>query len=67
MGLPIVMVVTGATSSLLASMGDEVGSKVLSYVVMAVGILWLVALVLLVVANVIRTVEKDDSNDLPLD
>ena len=66
-GLPVVMVVTGATSALLASMGDEVGSKVLSYVLLAVGMLWLVNLVLLVLAHAIRSVEEDDSTDSPLD
>ena len=67
MGLPVVMVVTGATAALLSSMGDEVGSKVLGYIVLAVGILWLVSLVLLVLVHAIRTIEDDDSTDLPLD
>jgi len=66
-GMPVVMVVTGATSALLSSMGDAVGAKVLCYIVLAVGILWLANLVLLVVAQAVRTVEDDDSPDLPLD
>ena len=66
-GMPVVMVVTGATSALLSSMGDTVGSKVLCYIVLATGILWLVNLILLVVAQAVRTMEDDDSSDRPLD
>jgi hypothetical protein len=70
LGLPVVMVVIGTTSALLSSMGDTVGSKVLCYIVLATGILWVVNLVILVVAQAVRTVEdnlEDDDSDLPLE
>ncbi len=64
-GLPVVMVVTGATAALLSSMGDLAGAKVLWYIALATGILWLVNLVLLIVAHAIRTLGKDNSTDPP--
>ena len=63
LALPVVLVVMGATAVLLSSMGDELGANVLGYVALALGILWLANLVLLIVAQAIRSVERDEPHE----
>jgi hypothetical protein len=66
LALPVVLVVLGTTGLLLSNMGDAIGAKVLGYVALALGIAWLANLVLLVVAQAIRSVENDEPPESPL-
>ena len=63
LGLPVVLVVVGATGALLASMGDAIGAKVLGYIALAIGVSWLSVLVMLIVAQAIRSAENDEPPD----
>jgi hypothetical protein len=58
--LPVVLVVVVATGTLLGNMGDATGARVLGYVALSMGILWLANLALLIVAHAIRSVESDE-------
>lgn len=55
--LPVAIVVVVAAGWLLGAMGDEAGARGLDRMALALGILWVIDLVCLVVAQAINTLE----------
>ena len=61
--LPIAICVMVAMAALLGSMGDAAGSAVLRYVALGFGILWVINLIVLVIANAVRLLPNDDDGN----
>jgi ABC-type transport system involved in multi-copper enzyme maturation permease subunit len=62
-GLPIVLCVVGGVAALLSAMGDEAGGAVLARVALGGGILWVVDLIGLLVAQAINAVARHDGEE----
>ena len=67
LALPVVLVVIGATGMLLANMGDRAGSRVLGYVTLVLGIIWVTNLIFLILVQAISSIESDEPPESPLD
>lgn len=65
LALPVVMVVVGGTAALLSRMRDALGAQVLGYIALAVGLLWVVCLVALVVVHAVRSIEREQNDEPP--
>jgi hypothetical protein len=57
LGLPLVQAVLAWVARLLAAMGDNAGANVVGHLNTAIGVLWLLVLVGLVVALAVNTLE----------
>lgn len=64
LGLPVVTIVLHWVSGLLKAMEDSSAATVLGYVSTAVGVLWILAVVGLVVAMAVETLDDGDDGDL---
>ena len=58
LGLPVLQIVLVWVGGLLDAMGDPTTSSVLGHVKMAIGILWLVSVVGLVVALAVQSLDE---------
>ena len=67
LALPVVLVVIGGTGMLLANMCDRTGSRVLGYVTLVLGIIWVTNLVFLILVQAISSIESDEPPESPLD
>ncbi len=61
--LPITICIVLGLASLLAAMGDDMGGKVLRYVALAGGVVWIVDLVGLIFVQAIRALDRSDDPD----
>ena len=61
--LPMTICVVVALAWLLPAMGDSQGGKVLSYVALALGIVWIVVLIALVLVQAIRSLGRSEDAD----
>jgi hypothetical protein len=61
--LPIAICVVLALALLLAAMGDAVGGVVLRYVALGGGVVWIVVLVGLILAQAIHALSRSDDAD----
>jgi hypothetical protein len=63
LGLPLVQATLAWVVRLLAAMGDQAAANVIGHLNTAVGVLWLVALVGLVVALAVQSLEPPRNRD----
>ncbi len=63
--MPIAAGVVLAVSALLAAMGDPLGGVVLKYIAMGCGILWVVDLAALVLAEGLNSLAENDEHPEP--
>jgi len=63
--LPIAACVVMALAALLRSMGDATGGAVLGWIALALGAVWTVNLIALVIVGAVRTLADDGKEDDP--
>ena len=59
LGLPMLVLVLQFAAALLAVMGDEPGARVIRWIAVGGGVLWVVALLGLLVAVAIETLDRE--------
>ncbi|MEM8946933.1 MAG: hypothetical protein AAGD11_17290 [Planctomycetota bacterium] len=64
LGLPVVMAVLHWVEGLLTAMEDSSAASVLGYISTAFGVLWLLAVVGLVIAMALETLDDGENEDL---
>lgn len=63
LGLPVVLAVFHWVRGLLGAMGDETAADVLGYVGTAIGVLWLISVVGLVIAMAVEVLDDHPNSD----
>ncbi len=61
--LPVAITIILALAALLAKTGDSVGGAALGYVALAIGILWAVGLVAIVLVQAIDALDRPDEEE----
>jgi hypothetical protein len=56
---PVTVSVVAGTAALLGAMGDSLGAAVLGWIALAVGLVWIIDLVCLVLVLAIKALEND--------